>query len=56
MKYDPEYQRKYYQDHKQRRHYIMYKSNAKHFVKIATKQDLFELSQLIDRKRRGELK
>lgn len=53
MKYDPEYQKQYYKEHKQRRHYIMYKSNAKHFIKIATKQDLFELFQLIDHKMEG---
>ena len=54
-KYDPEYNHTYYVQHKKHRDYIVYKSSAKKFVRIATKEDLFELFHKID-ERLDELK
>lgn len=55
VKYDPEYNHEYYVQHKKHRDYIVYKSSAKKFTKIATKKDLSELLGEID-KRMEELK
>ena len=54
-RYDPEYNHTYYIQHKKHRDYIVYKSSAKKFVRIATKEDLFELFHKID-ERLDELK
>lgn len=55
VKYNPEYNHEYYVQHKKQRDYIVYKSSAKKFTKIATKKDLLELLNKID-KRVEELK
>ena len=47
-RYNPEYNHTYYVQHKKHRDYIVYKSSAKKFVRIATKEDLFELFNKID--------
>lgn len=50
VKYNPEYNHEYYVQHKKHRDYIVYKSSAKKFIKIATKKDLLELFNKINKK------
>lgn len=50
VKYNPEYNHEYYVQHKKHRDYIVYKSSAKKFVRIATKKDLLELFNKINKK------
>ena len=49
-RYDPEYNHEYYIQHKKHRDYIIQKSSAKKFIKIATKKDLLELFNKIDKR------